>query len=201
LLLLGVLLGLSRHYIFLQKKHFKGFIMKKGLLLPIYCLFLLFVVACSTKATYIALPDSVNVEPTSLFSVGEITDSSKFQFPQGETDTLVLTDAMSEALEKALKGKGALGDGQWIINVDIVDYAPGNAFMRWLLPGAGETLLKVVAHIVSQEGVAAARLPVERSIAAGGGYTVGAWEYIFTEVAETIVEYLTDMEKRTGEKK
>jgi hypothetical protein len=166
--------------------------------LSVSLLLLLFTAACSTKASYIAVPDAAVVEPHALFSIGQISDKTGFEFPQGETDTLVLTEAMAEALKKALESKGASGEGQWIINVDIVEYAPGNAFYRWLLPGAGETKLGVVAHIASQEGVTSARIPVERSIAAGGGYTIGAWEYVFTEVATVIVDYLVDLEKRNA---
>jgi hypothetical protein len=140
------------------------------------------------------------VEASSHFSVGQVTDNSGFKFPEGETETVVLTQAMAEALEKSLRAQGNLGDGQWIINVDITEYSPGNAFARWLLPGAGATVLGVVANIVDQNGLPAARIPIERSIGFGGAYTVGAWKYVFNEVAEAIVDLLIHPEKRVSPK-
>ncbi|MDR2368860.1 MAG: DUF4410 domain-containing protein [Deltaproteobacteria bacterium] len=150
--------------------------------------------------TYVPIVGAENVEAGSLFSVGEVSDKSGFKFPEGEEEKIVLTEAMTGALKKALEAKGAQGEGQWLINVDITEYAPGNAFARWLMPGAGATVLGVVAHIVNQEGVAAARIPIRRSIGFGGGYTIGAWEYVFDEVAEAIVETLINPEKRTPSK-
>ena len=100
---------------------------------------------------------------------------------------------MREALEKALRAKGALGEeAPWLVKVELVDYAPGNAFARWLLPGAGATKLKAVATVVDSEGSRAATIPVERSIGFGGAYTIGAWKYVFDEVAVEMVRLLTE---------
>jgi hypothetical protein len=175
--------------------------MKARLNLFVIICFLLITAACSTKATYIPSPDAVHVDPGALFAVGEVTDKSGFTFDQNATETVVLTEAMAEALEASLKANGARGDGQYSINVEIISYSPGNAFMRWLMPGLGETQLSVVAHILHQDGSVAARIPVDRSIAAGGGYTIGAWKYVFTDVSNAIVELLVNAEKRTGSKK
>jgi hypothetical protein len=147
---------------------------------------------CSTKGEYVAVEGAPVIEAGALFSPGEITDSTGFKFPEGETDTVELGVAMREALEKALREKGAYGGGApWTVNVDLVDYAPGNAFARWLLPGAGATRLKAVATVVDSEGARVATVPVERSIGFGGAYTIGAWRYVFDEVAQQIVRLLT----------
>lgn len=153
---------------------------------------LLFTFGCSTKGEYVAVQGAPAIEAGALFSPGEITDSTGFKFPEGETDTVDLREAMREALEKALREKGAIGDGSpWTVNVDLVDYAPGNAFARWLMPGAGATKLKAVATVVDSEGSRVATIPVERSIGFGGAYTVGAWRYVFDDVAREIVRLLT----------
>jgi hypothetical protein len=162
-----------------------------------FALLILFLLsACSTKTSYNPISENIKVDPGSVFSVGEIKDDSGFVFPPDEEDTLILTDSMKDALVQALKTNNVFGDDQFVITVKILSYSPGNAFHRWLLPGAGATKLKVEATILNQEGVAAASIPVERSIAAGGGFTIGAWKYVFVEVAEAIVDILTDPGKR-----
>lgn len=37
-----------------------------------------------------------------------------------------------------------------------------------------------------------AKIPVNRSIAAGGGYTIGAWKTVFDDVAQEIVKVLKE---------
>jgi hypothetical protein len=143
------------------------------------------------------MPDSISIEPGSIFSLGQIDDRSGFVFPPEEDDSLVLADAMGEALSKALEKRLVLGEGQYTVNVAILEYEPGNAFARWLLPGAGKTRLSVVASVVGPDGASAAKIPVERSIGFGGGYTIGAWRYVFDEVAEVIADLLVDTGKRT----
>jgi hypothetical protein len=160
-------------------------------------------VACSTKASFIPSPEFGQIAVGSKFSVGSVVDETGFSFSPGDPDAIVLTDTMEQALKKALAVKDALllevpDEDHWTINVTLVAYAPGNAFARWVLPGLGETKLHVVANIVNKEGNVAAKIPVERSIAAGGGYTIGAWKYVFDEVALTIASYLTDPKLRAG---
>ncbi|MDR2613252.1 MAG: DUF4410 domain-containing protein [Deltaproteobacteria bacterium] len=101
-------------------------------------------------------------------------------------------------LEAPDGGREAPDAGQWAVDVKLVKYAPGNAFHRWLLPGAGKTILGVVASVKDREGRVAATIPVERSIGFGGAFTVKAWSYVFDEVAEEIADYLADPEKRAG---
>jgi hypothetical protein len=106
---------------------------------------------------------------------------------------------MTEALRKALEAKGTCaGDGPYALDVELVKYAPGNAFAPWLPPGAGATVLNVVARITGADGQTVAEIPVERSSAAGGGYTIRAYKYVFEDVANEIAAYLTDTSKRRG---
>ncbi|MDR1035492.1 MAG: DUF4410 domain-containing protein [Deltaproteobacteria bacterium] len=198
----------------------------------LFCLF--FVFGCSMKTNYIPTSGAPEVALDSNFAVGEITDNSGFKFPENEKEVIDLKQAMREALQTALREKGALregvapgeqpvtGDGSspgqgtasgegtpplgeaiaapytpyWTVNVDIVKYEPGNAFSRWLMPGAGTTRLSVVANITNQTGLNAARIASERSIGFGGAYTIGAWKYVFDEVAKEIVQTLIDPKRR-----
>ena len=146
--------------------------------------------ACSTKVSYIPSQGVDSIPPEAMFAVGEVVDETGFSFPADEKDKIVLSEAMAAALKKALTESGIIADGQLLINVTLTEYAPGNAFKRWLMPGAGATKLNVVAYVVDQEGTKMATIPVERYIGMGGGYTVGAWKYVFDEVATAIVQSL-----------
>jgi hypothetical protein len=154
---------------------------------------LLLAAACSSKATYVHL---VPIPPDSKFAVGEVFDETGFSFPENDDDAIVLAAAMAEALEKALARKALSGEGQWILNVTLKEYEPGNAFKRWLIPGFGTTRLTAVASVVDPEGNVAAEIPAERKIGFGGGYTVGAWRYVFDDLAEIIVESLVERERQ-----
>lgn len=92
---------------------------------------------------------------------------------------------MTAALTAALAFDGLNSDKtDFVIITKITGYAPGNAFTRWVIPGAGATTLSTESIVYTIDNVEIARIPVERSIAAGGGYTINAWKYVFEEVAK-----------------
>lgn len=121
---------------------------------------------------------------TAKFKLGETTDASGFSFTD-QSEQFSLKDAMSGALTAALAQSDLSSDSAgYVINTRINGYAPGNAFTRWVIPGAGATKLSTESIITTTDNVEVARIPVERSIAAGGGYTINAWKYVFEEVAK-----------------
>lgn len=142
---------------------------------------------CSTKISIDKVVHET-LPQEAKFSCGEVIDQTGF-VPTQEHDNIVLSNAFKSALDAAFTKAGLAGTG-YTINSTILEYSPGNAFARWLLPGAGATKLKIVNKIIAPGGELIATIPVERSIAAGGGYTVGAWKYIFTDVADSVVETL-----------
>lgn len=173
----------------------------RNLLVVLFLVSSLMMVGCSTKSSYSPVAGSSYVEPTAQFNVGEISNSSGFSFDAGDKDAFDLKDAMKTTLIEALQGKNSFNDaGKYTIAVNILKYAPGNAGLRWLLPGAGATHLSVIATILDAEAKPQATIPVDRSISAGGGYTIGAWKYVFKEVAAEIVKVLTDTSKRKAPK-
>ena len=152
----------------------------------------------STQSDYISAPGAANVEPTAVFNVGDVKDMTGFKFEPDDKDTFSLKDKMRASLAAELsKRKPANPLPAYTVNVDILTYTPGNAFGRWLAPGAGTTELSVNAIILDQEGKQRATIPVKRTIGAGGADSAGAYKYIFDEVAITIVRVITDVSKRT----
>jgi len=76
------------------------------------------------------------------------------------------------------------------MDVNIIEYRKGDAFKRWLWPGYGSTVLVVEATLLDAEGNVDATAQANRSVDAGGGYTVGAWESVFDDVARDLVSDL-----------
>ena len=74
------------------------------------------------------------------------------------------------------------------LEVNIIQYTKGNAVARWLLPGAGKTILSVEARLVSKTGTTVAESQATESIGAGGLYTVGAWKRVFDTVAKSLIK-------------
>lgn len=153
------------------------------------------VTGCSTKSSLEGLNPEIKIAQTAKFECGQVTDKSGFS-PSGED--VQPASAMETALKAVLNKEGLKGK-DFRIDTTILAYSPGNAFARWILPGAGATKLQTESRIYDQSGSLVATLPVTRTIAAGGGYTMGAWREVFQEVAEEIVNVLK--EKMLGIKK
>jgi hypothetical protein len=118
--------------------------------------------------------------------VGEVGNVSGEQF---EVDVAsMLRNALSEALqEKHLVWLSPDQPHHLILTARIVDYEPGNALRRWLLPGWGSTVLAVDAELRDADGGALVGvLSDRRAVRFGGAYTIGAWKAIFDTVAADI---------------
>ncbi len=113
----------------------------------------------------------------------------------------MLREAAQAALqEERLAASAATPNAPFLLDLDITEYRPGNAFQRWLLPGWGSTVLGVRGALVDrQSAVPAAVINYERSIHFGGLYTLGAWSWIFSSVAEDIAKDLKIKIERGGD--
>jgi hypothetical protein len=153
---------------------------------------------CSTKSQFNKVSDTQNQCPPYV-AVSDIKDSSNYA--PGKNDPAISpADMMRSAMKNELTKKGCFADkadNTYTIKIEILEYAPGNAFARWLMPGAGASKLKVITTVIDCKNVEIASIPIDRSVAAGGGYTIGAWEYVFTDVAERLVQ---DLEKNVLKK-
>jgi len=104
----------------------------------------------------------------------------------------MFTDAIAQALDKeGLLYKGGSVSSQFLIESKLVEYEPGNAFKRWLLPGWGSTVLSV--HVELKEnpsGKMMGSVDARRTVSIGGGYSIGAWKTVFGNLAEDVVDEL-----------
>lgn len=113
----------------------------------------------------------------------------------------LLRDAMTTTLkEKGLdRSPGAPGE-HFALTLEITEYRPGNAFQRWLVPGWGSTVLVVRGALRDPKtNELAAVIDHERSVAAGGLFSIGAWESIFTDVADDLAKDLKTRIEKGGD--
>lgn len=120
--------------------------------------------------------------------VGEVANKT------GESFDIDIEAMLKSAMEQQLSDEkllGREGDADLVtMNVNIIEYRKGDAFKRWLWPGYGSTVLVIEATLLDSEGNVDATAQANRSVDAGGGYTIGAWKSIFEDVAEDLVEEL-----------
>ena len=136
---------------------------------------------------------SLSLNPDYKYKVKDITvaDTDKHEIDAAEL--------LRTALESSLREKGLLLEDtsvkeHYLISAQILDYDMGNAFKRWLMPGYGSTVLGVHTDIIdSKTGEAITFMEHRQTTAAGGLYSIDAWEYIFTTVANDIT---TDLERK-----
>ncbi len=140
--------------------------------------------ACSTSSEVKFSGKEQAFARNATFVVAETKDSTGFVF-EDKTEAFKLDEAFNSALKTALAKESipTNGAGAYTIKSEIVAYAPGNAFARWLMPGAGATELSTVSKVYAASGEEIATIPVSRSIAAGGGSTVGAYKSVFNDNA------------------
>lgn len=158
------------------------------LLLLVAALFLFATLSagCTTKSQLYRPDAVVHISQGSKFKVGETVDSSGYSFVD-KAEAFSLKDAMTGAVQAALAMDGLSGGtAGYSIDTTITSYEPGNAFTRWVIPGAGATRLQTESIVRDGNGAEIARIPVERSIAIGGGYTINAWKYVFEDVAREL---------------
>jgi hypothetical protein len=180
--------------------HFKKGKMRKISTILILLFIVSFYAGCSTKSSFNQIYGQPTISSTSKFKIGEIYDHTGYiNNPENDEKPINIPKAMNDALQTVLTNSGLIADdAPWIISVDILSYSPGSASARWLVIGAGETKLSVVAAILSPEGLKAANINIERSISFGGGRAIGAWKYVFDEVAAEMVAILTDPNRRAS---
>jgi hypothetical protein len=153
---------------------------------------------CAPTSQYSAVSDIRNQCPP-FFRIGEVMDSSGYT-PGKDDPAISPAEHMKATIEGELAKKGYFaenGESIYTLDVVVLEYSPGNAFARWLMPGLGATRLRIGTTLTDCMEVKIAEIPVEMNVAAGGGYTIGAWEHVFTDVAKSLVQ---DLEKNVLKK-
>ena len=130
--------------------------------------------------------------PRALIEVGQVTNSTG-QVPKVDDKVVdierMLADALAERLQKEdfLWSQGA--GPKLVLNSQITEYDPGDAFKRWLMPGWGSTVVAVECDLRDGDQVVGT-LRARRTVSFGGAYTIGAWKTVFGSIAEDVVKEL-----------
>lgn len=148
----------------------------------------LFLIACGTVEHTVRVEDQQAFGADTRILVGEVANKT------GETFDVDIEAMLRDAMVNELSRENLLGQeatpGVVTMNVNIIEYRKGDAFKRWLWPGYGSTVLVVEATLLDADGNVDATAQANRSVDAGGGYTVGAWKKIFDDVSADLVSDL-----------
>lgn len=156
-------------------------------LLPALMLWLL--VSCSSTKEEVSLPLT---PPSSPLKIRVVNVSN-------HTEELFDVDVIGmlwTALEDSLKKRGMLwtpdtGGIPLALEASITEYQKGNAWIRPVLPMWGKTVLAAKADL-QKEGHPVASAEAKRVISIGSDvFTRGAWQKVFSSVAEDLVKELT----------
>ena len=150
-------------------------------------------VGCGATSHHAQFDSAFAPKPGTSVRVGTIVDAAP-KDKRGSKKDLDLTDQLRTELHKKLAKAGldasvTEGDGEIVLNSRILDYDPGNAFGRWLVPGSGSTILSVECEL-EEEGQSVGAIRAMRTVSSGGAYSIGQWKTVFANVAEDIVKEL-----------
>ncbi len=163
-----------------------------GTLAPILVALLLFT-GCGTVEHKVDLDKQYTVQPGTMVLLGPVKNQT------GQSFDIDVEKMLADAFLQALKKRNLEWTGDTApkleLTADIVEYQKGDAFKRWLMPGWGSTVLVVRGELYDADKRKIGSVDAKRTVDAGGGYTIGAWESIFRNVADDIVTQLGEQVK------
>ncbi len=131
-------------------------------------------------------------DPGSRVEVGTVTNATG-QAPKVDDEVVNIEQLLSDALAEKLRREDLLWAGnpsrKLVLVTKIVEYEPGDAFKRWLLPGWGSTVVSVESELRDANQLVGT-VRARRTVSFGGVYTIGAWRTIFASVADDVVSEL-----------
>lgn len=120
-------------------------------------------------------------------NIGLVTKSRSVE------STVEVEQILKDAVSEELTTEGFLqthdNHESLTLNLKVVQYSEGNAFKRWLSPTWGETSLMVRAELNDGEKIVGTAT-CSRSVTVGGFLTMGAWKFIFSDLAKDLVSDL-----------
>ncbi len=161
----------------------------------IYLLILvLFIVGCGAAAR-VNVPEGEKLIVVGTLSVERPTNESGFNLKDKEDPDFDVLAAIRKNLKSELLTRcfkvAMEGKGKYILKTSIVEYEPGSAFKRWLLPGWGATRLRTISKIIrANDEKMVAKIDFKGDVSGGGFYTVGAYKYIANWMAVELAKEL-----------
>lgn len=118
----------------------------------------------------------------------------------GKTLEIPADQVFNEYMGNLLKERKLLNltpqSAPMVLKTKLIEYEPGSAFGRWLLPGVGTTICTVHAELLDKKtGALIGRLESRQTVSFGGLYSVGAENYICKRAADDLIG---ELDKRLG---
>ena len=146
--------------------------------------------ACGTREA--KLLDTYVPPPGTRIEVGRVANATG-QAPKVDDAVVDIEQMLLDALIDRLRGDELLWSSGFPyklgLHCRVVEYDPGDAFKRWLMPGWGSTVLAVECELRNGDAVVGT-VRARQTISFGGLYTIGAWRTIFAGVAGDVVTEL-----------
>jgi hypothetical protein len=165
--------------------------MKKALLLiPV-----LFLVGCGATSFDSKLPESYSLKG------GQTIELPPIENVTGKTLDPPADQIFNEYMGNLLKERKLLNvsaqPAAVVLKTKLIEYEPGNAFGRWLLPGLGTTVCTIDAEFLDkQTGALIGRLHSRQTVSIGGAYSIGADNYICKRVADDLIREIDKKAKQ-----
>ena len=148
---------------------------------------------CGAVSHEAALLSTYVPEPGLRIDVGTVSNATG-QTPKVDDEVVDIEQFLTDKLKEKLRAEDFLWSGaparKLVLTSKIIEYEPGDAFKRWLLPGWGATALGVEGELRDESNAVVGTVRARRTVAVGGVYTIGAWRNVFSSVADDIVSEL-----------
>lgn len=173
-------------------------IMKASRLL--YFTILLCLAACSTGMPIVWIERDVSLAGLRTVEILPIVDET------GKKRDFDVTATIRQEVVSNLENRGfAIEDGSRVrhnmivVACKLISYEAGSALARWTAPGSGKTQCFVKCTLTDKEsGKPLGEITANRTVAAGGLYTVGYERRILSEVSEDIASELDKATQRAA---
>jgi hypothetical protein len=152
---------------------------------------ILIVTGCASSSN-IQATGQASIESDLTIAEINVANSTGENFEGTDVIAMMRSAASDEVRKNGLRRYADSGT-PYSLNINIIQYSKGNAVTRWMMPGAGKTILSVEAELKNPDGVVVAESQATESIGAGGLYTIGAWKRVFDKVAESLVGDIADL--------
>lgn len=149
--------------------------------------FLMYITGCGATSFDSKLPD------TFMLQQGQTLEFLPVENVTGKTLEPAADQIFNEYMSGLLKERKLLNLGGEpavaVLKSKLIEYEPGNAFGRWLLPGLGTTACTVDAELLEKAtGALIGRMQSRQTVSIGGAYSIGADTYICKRVADDLIK-------------
>ena len=163
------------------------------------CLFLFFLALAGCGATQLdsKLPESL------VLKAGQTMEFPPIENETGKTLEVPVDEIFNKYMASLLKERKLLNlspnPAFLVLKTRLIEYEPGNAFGRWLLPGLGTTVCTIHAELLDKKtGALVGRVKSRQTVSFGGAYSIGADKYICERAADDLID---EIDKKLGIKK